>query len=171
LGEDSSVAFTLTGSDADGDALGFTVVSAPTRGTLSGTAPNLVYTPAPDYSGGDSFSFVVGDGKTQSAAATVSIGVAAVNDAPTAAADSATVVRNSSAVSIAVLSNDSDVDGDALTVVAVTQPANGSVSIAPDGRSVRYTPRRNYRGNDVFTYTVSDGRGRTATASVVVTVK
>jgi hypothetical protein len=70
-----------------------------------------------------------------------------------------------------VLSNDSDVDGDALTITSVTQPANGTVSIATGGKSVNYKPRQSYRGNDVFYYTVSDGRGGTATAPVTVTVK
>ena len=70
-----------------------------------------------------------------------------------------------------MLSNDGDVDGDAMTVTAVTKPANGSTSVAPGGKSVSYTPNKNYRGTEVFTYTVGDGRGGTATANVTVTVK
>ena len=70
-----------------------------------------------------------------------------------------------------MLSNDRDVDGDVLTITSVTQPSNGTVSIASGGKSVTYKPRLNYRGNDVFNYTVNDGHGRTATASVTVTVK
>jgi hypothetical protein len=147
------------------------LITTPQHGSLTGTMPNLVYTPAPNYNGPDSFTFVVYDGKAQSATATVAFNVAAVNDAPVAVANTATVVKNSSAVNLAVLSNDSDVDGDALTITSVTQPANGSVSIAPGGKSVNYTPRRNFRGNDLFSYTVGDGRGGTATASVTVTVK
>ncbi|HEX6184705.1 MAG TPA: Ig-like domain-containing protein [Pyrinomonadaceae bacterium] len=169
--EDSAVAVTLTASDVDGDALTYMLITTPQHGSLTGTVPNLIYTPAPNYSGPDSFSFVVYDGKAQSATATVTFNVAAVNDAPVAVADVTSVFKNASAVNLALLSNDSDVDGDALTITSVTQPANGSVTIAPDGKSVNYTPRKNYRGNDLFYYTVGDGRGGTATASVTVTVK
>ncbi|HWW75250.1 MAG TPA: Ig-like domain-containing protein, partial [Pyrinomonadaceae bacterium] len=169
--EDAAKALTLTGSDVDGDALTYMLITAPQHGSLTGTVPNLVYTPAPNYNGPDGFTFVVFDGKAQSATATVSFNVNSVNDAPTAAADSASVVRNSSANNIAVLSNDGDVDGDALTITSVTKPANGATSVAPGGKSVSYTPNKNYRGTEVFSYTVSDGRGGTANASVTVTVR
>jgi Bacterial Ig domain len=169
--EDASKPFTLTGSDVDGDALTYMLVTVPQHGSLSGTVPNLVYTPAANYNGPDGFTFVVYDGRAQSASATVTISVASVNDAPVAVGDAASVAKNSSAVNIAVLSNDGDADGDALTVTSVTQPPNGTVSVAAGGKSVSYTPRRNYRGNDVFYYTVGDGRGGTATAAVTVTVK
>ncbi|HWS90737.1 MAG TPA: Ig-like domain-containing protein [Pyrinomonadaceae bacterium] len=169
--EDTAKAVTLTGSDVDGDPLTYILVNPPTRGSLTGTVPNLVYTPAANSDGTDSFTFVVYDGKAQSSTATVTVNVAAVNDAPTAVADSLTVYRNSSAVNVTVLSNDHDVDGDALTITSVKAGLNGSVSIAPGGKSVYYTPKRNYRGGDSFTYTVGDGRGSTATASVTVTIK
>ena len=169
--EDTAKAITLTGSDVDGDPLTYTLVSAPTRGVLSGTMPNLVYTPGPDFYGTDSFTFVVRDPWAQSTTATVTINVAAVNDPPVAAADSVSVVKNSSNNNLTVLANDRDVEGDALTVTSVTQPSNGSVTVAPGGKSVYYTPNRNYRGNDFFTYAVSDGHGGTATGAVTVAVK
>ena len=168
--EDAAKAVTLSGSDVDGDPLTYILVNPPTRGTLTGAVPNLVYTPAADSNGPDSFTFVVSDGESQSATATVTVNVAAVNDAPKVFADTLSVSRNSSAVNVAVLSNDYDVDGDALTITSAAA-ANGTVSIAPGGKSVYYTPRRNYRGSDSFTYTVSDGRGGTATGTVSVTVR
>ena len=73
--EDTAKAITLTGSDADGDPLTYSVVTQPAHGTLSGTAPNLTYTPAANYNGADSFTFKVNDGTVDSAAATVSITV------------------------------------------------------------------------------------------------
>jgi lysophospholipase L1-like esterase len=73
--EGASVAITLTASDSDGDTLSFTVVSGPTNGTLNGTAPDLIYTPNPYYTGGDSFTFVANDGELDSSIATVSISV------------------------------------------------------------------------------------------------
>ena len=78
--EDTPKAITLTGSDVDGDTLTFSVVSGPTHGALSGTAPNLTYTPASDYHGPDSFTFKANDGTADSNIATVSITVTPVND-------------------------------------------------------------------------------------------
>ncbi|HKR63308.1 MAG TPA: tandem-95 repeat protein [Thermoanaerobaculia bacterium] len=89
------------------------------------------------------------------------------NHPPKTANDIASTVENH-AVTINVLSNDSDPDGDSLTVASVTQPAHGSVT--NNGASVTYTPAANTFGNDSFTYTASDGKGGSATASVSVTV-
>ena len=69
------VAITLTGSDPDGDPLSFSITQGPSHGTLSGTPPNVVYTPNHNYYGEDSFQFVVNDGYTDSAPATVTINV------------------------------------------------------------------------------------------------
>ncbi len=79
--EDTAVAITLTGSDADGDPLTFAVAGGPSSGVLSGTAPNLTYTPNSGYSGADSFTYTANDGVVDSAPATVSITVNAA--APT----------------------------------------------------------------------------------------
>jgi len=76
--QDTSKAITLTGSDADGDALTYSVVTGPAHGALSGTAPNLTYTPTSGYSGSDSFTFKVNDGKVDSNVATVTITVGSV---------------------------------------------------------------------------------------------
>jgi hypothetical protein len=87
---------------------------------------------------------------------------------PSAQADSARTGRNRP-VDIGVLANDSDPDGDVLAVESVAQPQHGSAAIQPDG-TVRYTPAIGFEGADSFAYTVSDGRGGTATASVSVDV-
>ena len=73
--EDGSVSITLTGSDADGDGLTFTVVSQPKNGALSGTVPNLTYSPKANYSGSDSFTFKASDGEARSNTATVVVTV------------------------------------------------------------------------------------------------
>ncbi|HEU5334636.1 MAG TPA: Ig-like domain-containing protein, partial [Terriglobales bacterium] len=88
--EGAAKAITLTGSDPDGDPLTYAVVTNPAHGTLSGTAPNLTYTPALNYSGADSFTFKVNDGTVDSAPATVTITVRAVNRAPVANAQAVT---------------------------------------------------------------------------------
>ena len=79
-GHGSATAVLLAGSDVDGDTLSFALASQPAHGTLSGTAPDLTYTPAQDYQGPDSFTFTVSDGQATSAPATVSIRVTAVNE-------------------------------------------------------------------------------------------
>jgi Bacterial Ig domain/RTX calcium-binding nonapeptide repeat (4 copies)/Divergent InlB B-repeat domain len=88
--------------------------------------------------------------------------------APTASADSANTGRELP-VDVDVRANDGDPDGDPLTVESVTQPQHGTTSIQPNGR-VRYTPSSGYEGSDSFNYTVSDGRGGTASAGVAITV-
>jgi Bacterial Ig domain len=81
--EDTAIEVTLSASDAEGDAVGYIIVSAPRHGTLSGSGVNLIYTPEADYRGPDSFTFKASDGLADSVPATVSIMVDTVNDAPT----------------------------------------------------------------------------------------
>ena len=90
------------------------------------------------------------------------------NNTPTALADSASTSEDM-VVNIDVLSNDDDVDGDALTVDSVTQPANGSVVINAD-ETVAYTPASNFNGGDGFSYTVADGQGGTDMATVTINI-
>src|SRR5262249_23451735 len=100
--EDVAKAITLSATDIDNDTLSYSVVTPPTHGTLSGTAPNLTYTPAANYNGGASFTFKANDGTVDSAPATVSITVTAVNDAPsfTKGADQ-TVLEDAGAQTVA----------------------------------------------------------------------
>jgi hypothetical protein len=93
---------------------------------------------------------------------------APANNAPVAQADSATTAE-STPITINVLANDSDPNGDPLSVLSFTQPANGSVSSVSGG--LRYAPSAGYLGTTSFTYTISDGRGGTSTATVTVTVQ
>ena len=166
--EDTDRAITLTATDADGNTLSYTIVSAPTHGTLSGTAPGLTYTPAANYHGPDSFTFKANDGTADSNVATVTLTVTAVNDAPVAVNDAATTAEDT-AVTVAVLANDSDVENNALSVSITTAPTNGSATVNAD-QTVSYTPAANFFGTDSFSYTISDGNGGTATATVSVTV-
>ena len=76
VSEDTSLTVTLTGNDPDaGDTLQFTIVTDPTNGTLSGSAPNVAYTPDPDFAGSDAFTFKANDGIADSGIGTVSISV------------------------------------------------------------------------------------------------
>jgi uncharacterized delta-60 repeat protein len=94
------------------------------------------------------------------------IAVADVNEMPVAVNDVATTSVNNSVI-VDVLSNDTDPDGDPLTVTAASAPSKGTAVITAGGTMVTYTPKKNYTGPDAFTYTIGDGRGGTATASVV----
>ncbi|MEM3119123.1 MAG: Ig-like domain-containing protein, partial [Nitrososphaerales archaeon] len=124
-GEDTPVPITLTASDVEGDALTFSIVSGPTNGVLSGAAPNVTYTPNPDYNGADSFTFKANDGSLDSNVATVSITVSAVNDAPVANDQSVTTGEDTP---VPITLTASDVEGDALTFSIVSGPTNGVLS-------------------------------------------
>ncbi|MFC1547207.1 Ig-like domain-containing protein [Candidatus Neomarinimicrobiota bacterium] len=166
--EDENLAITLTGSDVDGDPLNYSVIIGPANGQLTGTAPDLVYAPNANFNGQDSFTFQVSDSDLNSEPATVTISVGAFNDPPVAVADNV-VTDEDSPVTINVLANDSDPEGDALSVENITQGSSGVVAINPDG-SVTYTPAPDFNGSDSFTYTISDGSGGSASANVSVTI-
>jgi DNA/RNA endonuclease G (NUC1) len=151
--------------------------TAETHGSVSLTSGTISYSPSPNYNGPASFEYQVCDDGTTSgspdskcATGTVNIPVTAVQDPPDAVSDSSTIAEDSGANSINVLGNDSDVDGDTLTVTAVTQGARGSVAITGGGTGVSYTPAANFFGSDSFTYTIGDGQGNSDTATVNVTV-
>ncbi|MCE8546801.1 tandem-95 repeat protein [Ruegeria pomeroyi] len=171
VGEDGSVAGSVLENDSDieGDALAVVLTTAPTHGTLT-MLPDGRFTYAPDanFTGTDSFVYTVSDGNGGADTATVTVTVTGVNDAPVAVDDTVSVAEDGS-VSIAVLGNDSDPDGDSLTVSGASDPANGSVVVNADN-TLSYTPDANFNGTDTFTYTVSDGNGGADTATVTVTV-
>jgi VCBS repeat-containing protein/predicted outer membrane repeat protein len=163
--EDTAKAITLTGSDADGDPLTYSIVTGPWHGSLSGAAPNVTYTPAANYNGSDSFTFKVNDGTVDSAPATVSITVTPVNDAPVANAQSVTTAEDTAK---AITLTGSDADGDPLTYSVVVGPSHGTLSgTAPN---VTYTPAANYNGADSFTFKGNDGTVDSAPATVSITV-
>ncbi len=166
--EDAVTHILLTGSDPDGDPLTYSVLRAPTHGTLSGTAPNLIYTPDPNFSWLDSFTFRVSDGKTDSVPATILVSVAAANDPPTAK-DDKIVTQEDTPATIDVLANDIEVDNELLTISDINQGKGGSVTINKDG-TLTYTPKENFYGTDTFTYTVTDRAGEKDTAKVTVEV-
>jgi len=166
--EDSTTHILLTGSDPDGDPLTYTVLRTPTHGKLSGTAPNLTYTPDPNFSWLDSFTFRVSDGKTDSVPATILVSVASVNDPPTAKDDKVKTKEDTPAT-IDVLANDIEVDNELLTVSEINQGKSGSVTINKDG-TLTYTPKANFYGTDTFTYTAMDRAGEKDTATVRIEV-
>jgi hypothetical protein len=163
--EDTSLSIQLGASDVDGDAVTYIVVTAPEHGTISGTGANLTYTPAANYNGPDSFTFKANDGTADGNEAVVSITVSAINDAPSANAQSVQAPYNGS-MNIAL--SGSDAEGTALGYTIVSGPAHGLLSgVAPN---LTYTPQIGYSGSDSFTFTVNDGQWNSAVASVSITV-
>ncbi|QIL82711.1 midcut-by-XrtH protein [Diaphorobacter sp. HDW4A] len=158
-------------TDADGDLLSFSISGSPAHGTvvLNSATGSFTYTPIAGYAGSDGFSVTVSDGKGGAVVVAVMIAVTASNMAPMANDDTVST-DESTAVTIAVRSNDTDADGDALQVAGVTQGANGSVVIDAVTGNPIYTPNAGFVGSDAFTYTVSDSHGGTSSASVTVIV-
>ena len=163
--EDVPVAVTLTGSDIESSPLTFAVVAGPASGALTGTAPNLTYIPNADFNGSDSFTYTANDGTVDSAVATVTLTIAAVNDLPVANAASFTTAEDTG---VSVTLTGSDTEGSALAYAVAIGPANGSLSgTAPN---LTYTPTANFFGGDSFTFTVNDGTDTSTAASVTLVV-
>ena len=165
--EDASVAITLNGDDADGDVLEF-LITDPANGTLSGTAPELTYTPDADFSGTDSFSYRVSDGIASSNTVTVTLTVNGVNDAPTADAGNDQAVDEGSTVNLS--GSGSDPDGDELSYSWV-QVSGPDVSLSDAGTATASFTAPDVTGEQVVVLelTVSDGNGGSATDQVSVT--
>ncbi len=155
-------------SDPDGDPLTAVLETSTAQGMLAlASDGSFSYTPDPDFNGTDGFTYTARDAEEASVPVTVTLTVQPVNDPPVAIADTAQALSGN-AVLIDVLANDSDVDGDALTIVSVTQPAAGSVTAST--LSLIYAAPPGFSGTESFTYTAGDGNGGTATATVTVTV-
>jgi VCBS repeat-containing protein len=157
-------------TDPDGNTLTYALVANSAVGgsvSINSTTGAYSFTAANNFNGTASFRFTASDGSLTSSPTPVTITIAAVNDAPVAVADSGST-NEGTPVLLNVLANDSDVDGDPLTISAVGQAANGTVQIL--NGQVRYAPNAGFVGQDSFAYTISDGAGGTGQASAAVTV-
>jgi len=159
--------------DAEGDPLSVALVSGPGSGTLAlGTDGLFTYTPDRGFDGVDTFTYTADDGQADSNAATVSITVTRVSDAPPAAVADEYRVDENQTLSVAgpgVLANDADADGDKLSAILVTGPRSGILVLGADG-SFDYTPNAEFHGADSFTYRASDGQADSDPATVAITV-
>lgn len=155
--EDTAKSITLSATDVENHALTYTILTSPLHGTLSGSGAALTYTPDPDYTGPDSFTFRAKDASLNSAPATISLTVSPLNDTPIANDLSFSVKENESYTgSLPAV----DFDGDTLTYTIVGTPSQGTVTIinAQTGAFV-YTPSssRVNAGTDSFSFQVFDG--------------
>lgn len=156
-------------SDPDGDPLRLEALAVPQHGRLTVNADRTVtYTPEPGWSGVDSFSWTVGDGRGGLATGTVQVRVVRPN-LPPAANDDRLTTPQDTPLTFDPLANDSDPDGDPLRLVAFGLPRHGRLALGSDGR-LTYTPDPRFSGEDSFTYTIDDGRGGTVTGTVRITV-
>ncbi len=171
--EDTAISGQVSASDIDSPSLTYSLVSAPQHGTITFNADGTyLYTPAPNYNGPDSFSFTANDGSAVSNTATVSLTVTPTNHAPVATPDTLQMAEGT-VLSIPVLSllaNDTDADGDALTITSVALGAtpHGTVSLA--NGVITYTPDVGFHNWDTFTYYVSDGHAAPVAGTVSVAV-
>ncbi|EPE5722010.1 tandem-95 repeat protein [Vibrio parahaemolyticus] len=168
--EDTSTVIKVLGNDTfegDGKVVSLDTNNGPANGTVSVNPDGSVtYTPNDNYVGKDTFTYIVTSGGV-SESTTVNVDVTPVNDAPVAKDDTATT-QEDTAVTIDVLPNDTDVDGDKLSIQSASVPeAQGKVEIV-DGKLV-FTPAENFNGDAEITYTVTDGE-LTDAAKVTVTV-
>jgi sugar lactone lactonase YvrE len=150
--EDTNVKITLTGDDYDGDIISFRVTNLPSNGTLSGTAPDLIYTPKLDFFGQDSFDFMANDGMFDSQPAKFSIIVNPIPDPPVAKPLELNLNEDAS-IDLTLIGQDPD--DDKLIFSITNEPKYGSLSgTAP---SLKYTPKADFFGKDSFTYNIFDG--------------
>ena len=155
-------------SDPDGDALSVVTATDGAHGSVNCTpAGACTYTSTPGYAGPDTFAYTVEDGYGGSDTATVTVTVN--ENQPPRAQDDTLAVRAGLAATLDVLANDSDPDGDTLSLAAASDGAHGSVECTPAG-SCTYTSAPDYAGPDAFTYTVEDGYGGADTGTVTVTL-
>jgi len=154
-------------TDGDSDPLTITGVTQGANGNVTFTDTDVTYTPNTDYIGSDNFTYTISDGNGGTDTATITITVNEASVAPVAADDAATTTEDT-AITIAPLVNDTDGNNDPLTITAVTQGGNGSVTFT--STDITYTPNTAYTGTDTFDYTISDGNGGADTATITVTV-
>lgn len=156
----------ISATDVENSPLTYTVINQPSNGVLTGTLPNITYTPNNNYVGSDSFSYKVNDGSIDSNVATINVTISFNNQAPVVTNETYTVDEDQ-------ILNDAltgtDANSDSLTFAVVNQPGHGTLSLSANG-SFSYQPDPNYSGSDFFTYKASDGNSDSNVSLVTITI-
>jgi outer membrane protein OmpA-like peptidoglycan-associated protein len=157
-------------SDPDGDALSVSAVGSAANGSVVINANGSVtYTPTAGFTGNDSFTYTLRDATGATATGTVTVTVTPANRAPDAVDDFYTMTRGD-VLRLQILSNDSDPDGDPISIISNTEPAHGFL-IGGSGGQLYYQARPGFKNDtDYFTYTIVDSHGLTDTATVAIRV-
>nr|CAD5954544.1 Iron-regulated protein FrpC [Planktothrix pseudagardhii] len=173
--QDTPVTLTPLNNDTDpeGDNLTIASVNNPNNGTvnLNPDTGEVVFTPTPGYIGPASFEYTVNDGNGGISTATVNITVDELPNQPPILVDDTATTQQDTPVTLTPLNNDTDPEGDNLTIASVNNPNNGTVNLNPDTGEVVFTPTPGYIGPASFEYTVNDGNGGTSTATANITVE
>ncbi|WP_313086131.1 retention module-containing protein [Pseudomonas sp.] len=156
--EDTPFSGKIVSADADNDTLSYALLTAASHGSLVlNTATGAyTYTPAANYSGSDSFTVRVSDGKGGFVDSVVSLGITPVNDAPTATTQLLSTDEDTP-ISSKVLAQ--DIDGDKLSYQLIGDASHGTLALDAGTGAFTYTPVANYYGTDSFTVRVSDDNG------------
>jgi subtilisin family serine protease len=162
--EDTAKTIVLSAIDPEGDPITYSISTSPAKGSLSGTAPNLTYTPWFNQNGSDSFVFRASDGLS-SATATVSISITPVNDPPVVG-NRSVLTKIDLAVPVSIVATDPD--SAVLTYQILQAPTSGLLSGAAP--NLTFTPATGFAGLDSFTFTAGDGMVTTAPATVTIRV-
>lgn len=158
-------------TDVDSTTLTYKLVANSAVGgsvSIDAATGDYSFTPSANFSGTASFKFTASDGSLTSTAATVTIAIAPANDGPPIANTDNAGTYADTPVLIDVLANDTDIDGDPLSISALGDAGHGTVQI--ENGKVRYTPAAGYTGSDAFNYTVTDGAGGFTQGNVNVTI-
>jgi len=166
INEDSNgTTVTLSATDADDDNLTFSATSSDTnKATVGVSGTTLTITPLPNANGDVNITVTVSDGNGGTDSKTATLHINPVNDAPIANDDNITFPEDTSSGYIDVLANDSDPDGDSLTVILGGNPAGGTTTL--NNNKILWIPGQNYYGKGSFTYQIIDGHGGTAIGTV-----
>jgi hypothetical protein len=173
LEDAATTSINVVGNDTDADEDSLVLASVTTAGSgivsVNSNGVSVDYTPALNFNGSEIITYTVSDG-TDTATGTLTVDVTAVNDAPVAIDDREIISENSSLRRLDVILNDTDVEGDALSLIAVTTAGSGTVDINADQESVDYTPAQGFKGTEIITYTVSDGSDSDSTGTLTILV-
>lgn len=178
VAEDSGAnSLSVRANDTDpnvGNTLTITSVTAPGHGSTSHNGATVTYTPTANYSGGDTFNYTIRDNDGLTSTAQVTITVTPVNDAPVAVAETITVINGYTTSQLStggnsVLTNDSDIDGDPLSAVLVTNVSHGTLTLNSDG-TFTYSHDGSAPVTDFFTYKADDTVAYSNTVTVNITI-
>ncbi|MCU6434443.1 Ig-like domain-containing protein [Undibacterium sp. Jales W-56] len=165
----SVTSFAVLSNDSDpdpGDSISLVSVSSAPLGQVRIEGAQLVYTAPSNFKGQVAFSYVIKDSQGLTSSANVTVNVVLPNQAPIAKDDWFRLSGVKESL-LDPLANDSDPDGDELSLLSVTQPSKGTGTVRIVGKQVLFTPFKPFF-QDSFTYTISDGRGGQATATAVL---